>query len=119
MSHSVTNRSEHSDDRISWISLSSINHHDESVLDAGGAHHQNLSSPSPVSRSQSQASNDDTPVARDSALPRLPIESDGLLQADRNTTRGLSISSTGVNSSLDKVPRAIASDASDSHCKFP
>ncbi|KAH4190089.1 hypothetical protein HBI95_221750 [Parastagonospora nodorum] len=117
MSHSITNRSEHSNDRISWLSLPITNHHDESEIDEADTQRRRLSSPSPVSRSQSQRSNDGMPGARDITSPQLPIESDELLQADRGTTRDPSISSTGVDSSLNKVPRAVASDASDSRTR--
>jgi hypothetical protein len=95
---------------MSWLSLPSNNHHDEHGTDGDDAHHQRLSSLSPVSRPQSSGFDVGPPASRDATSSRHPNENDGLLQAGHETTRHPSISSSGIDSSLNKAPRVMAFD---------
>ena len=119
MSHSTTNTSWQPADRPSWISLPTSDAFDDVSHVRQGAHSKEIhSSKVPVSRPQSQNTNDRETISCGASSLQLAHESEALLNTNQDRPRHSSISSTTDRSSLNKTPRAVALDE-PSHCVAP
>jgi hypothetical protein len=123
MSHSTTDRLQQPDDRMSWLSLPSIqsihleeseieeSEIDVSEIDVSEARCHRLSLPSPVSRPPSFALNDDrAPISHNVASTQIPSERDELLEASRGSSRHSSISTISNRVNTNKTATAAAFD---------
>jgi len=104
MSHSTTDASWQPADHLSWVSLLTSDAFDDVSDVRQGAQNKEI----PVSRPQSQNTNDRETISRGTSSLQLAHENEALLNTNQARPRHPSISSTTNRSSLDRTPRLVA-----------